>query len=409
MSDRVVLTKIDDRVEVTASRTAIDADDFRIEVDGKVLGGWMSARVTAGIERCPRDFDFTTTEKFASDSNSIVCKPGQDCVVWLGKDKVVTGFVNRYRVSISARSHTISLSGRGLCQDLVDCAGEWPGQQITASSVLDVARKLIEPYADSGLTVRGDKGLSIGQPDSAVIPQLNLMLGETAWDVIERLCRISGLLAYEDADGALVLSRLEQTDAKGPTGWKAERAANGFREGVNVVSAAVTFADDGRYSEYQAYIFAFNPVLELDKVQNLIATYNDPGVKRHRRHITLLEQGHALAYENAKKRAAWEASRRWGRSMSVHVTTDSWRDKAGALYRPRTLVPVDLPSLKIVNQMWLISEVTYRKDVNGTACDLVLSPPEAFSVQPTLPSYGIPLELIEEMNRTRGRTTAKAG
>jgi prophage tail gpP-like protein len=238
---------------------------------------------------------------------------------------------------------------------------------------------------------------------------VNLMRGETAWEVIERLCRISGLLAYEEADGALVLSRLEQSDAQGPTGWKAERAANGFQEGVNVVAASATFSDDAKFSEYQAYLFAFNPVLELEKVQNLIATYPDSSVKRHRRHITLLEQGHALAYENAKKRAAWEASRRWGRSMQVRITTDSWRDKSGALYRPRTMAPVDLPSLKIVNQMWLISEVTYRKDANGTACDLVLAPPEAYSVQPTLPSYGIPLELIEEMNRTRGRTTAKAG
>jgi prophage tail gpP-like protein len=71
----------------------------------------------------------------------------------------------------------------------------------------------------------------------------------------------------------------------------------------------------------------------------------------------------------------------WGRSRAVTLTTDSWRDSDGKLYAPNSLVPVNLPSLKIVGQSWLISEVTYRKGENGTQCDLVLMPPPGVQCQ----------------------------
>jgi len=382
-------------VVITGSRAAIDDDDVTIAIGDRELSGWTGVRVTAGMERCPRDFDLSATEFYPGEANAIICKPGDECTVFLGKDKVVTGYLNRYGASLSARGHSVTLSGRGMCQDLVDCAAEWPGQQISAASVLDVAKKLAEPY---GVTVTGDRGLSVGRPDSAIIPQMNLMLGETPMQVIERLCRISSFLAYEQADGSLLLTALEQTGAGGvgPTAWKAGRAASGFEEGVNVQSASVQFSDDQKFNEYRAYLFAFSPKLELlTEDDNLLVTISDPSVKRTRRHVTLVEQGHGLAVDNAKKRAAWEAARRWGRGQRLQLTTDSWRDSAKKLYTPQTFVSLSLPTLKIVDQQWLISEVTYRKDANGTACDLVLMPPEAFSVQPTLPNFGMPLELAQ--------------
>ena len=71
-----------------------------------------------------------------------------------------------------------------------------------------------------------------------------------------------------------------------------------------------------------------------------------------------------------------------GRSMQVHLSTDSWRDSEGTLYEPNTLVDIDLPGLKLKPKTWLIADVTYMKDEQGTRADLVIMPPQAFYQEP---------------------------
>ena len=86
-----------------------------------------------------------------------------------------------------------------------------------------------------------------------------------------------------------------------------------------------------------------------------------------------------------RQRADWERSRRSGRSRRLQLVTDGWRDSAGKLYQPNTLVPLDFPALKLAPTTWLISDVTYKRDANtGTTCELVIMPPTAFEVQPIL-------------------------
>jgi prophage tail gpP-like protein len=54
------------------------------------------------------------------------------------------------------------------------------------------------------------------------------------------------------------------------------------------------------------------------------------------------------------------------------------------LWTPNTLVPLWLPTLKLPDAVWLISEVTYHRDENGTTADLIIMMPEAFLPQPIL-------------------------
>ena len=170
-------------------------------------------------------------------------------------------------------------------------------------------------------------------------------------------------------------------------------AASGFEEGVNVVDATFSYTMDQRYSTYEAYRIAFDPYQDAGNSGNLISTTLDDGVPRFRKKVIIAEQGSQLGVNNASDRAAWEMGRRWGRSHSLRLTTDSWRDSAGTLYAPNSLAPVDIPSLKLSGVLWTISEVTYRKGPDGTLCDLVLMPPSAFAVQPTLPANLLPRDV----------------
>lgn len=308
------------------------------------------------------------TELYPDEVSTFVVQPGDACVVKLGGDVAITGYVDRFAPMFAPGQHSIRVSGRSKCADLVDCAAEWPGGQISGADVLSVARKLALPYGAPGMEITvsapGAKGLPI--------QTFNLSLGETPYEIIERLCRYSALLAYDDANGNLVLSQVGT-----------EQHASGFTQGLNVQSASIVYSMDQRYSEYMAFIQPIDTYADVGNAGNLIATMPDPYVARHRRKVIIAESGDA-DFAVATKRAIWEAKRRMGRSFQLRLTVDSWRDSAGVLWTPNMLVPVELPALKLEKKMWIISEVSYKRDAGGTTADLTIMPPEAFDVRPFL-------------------------
>jgi prophage tail gpP-like protein len=340
-------------------------DDLTLTVGNQIISGWLEVRVTRGIERCPSDFEISLTERFPGQAAAVSVKPGDKCEVKIGADVAVTGYVDVYSPSISAAGHSIRVCGRGKCQDLVDCAAEWDGGQITGSSVLQIAAKLASAYED--LQVR-----SQAEDVGPQIPQINLILGETAWEIIERVCRFRGLLAYEAADGNLFLGNVGTA-----------QAGSGFTEGVNVQGAQMEFSIAQRYSEYQALLVSMDHLGDTGQGGNLRGIAKDEGVLRNRKMMIIAEYGDSGG-DVVARRAQWESARRLGRSNCLRLTTDSWRDATGALWEPNTLVPIDLPSLKVVGQSWLISEVTYKKDEDGTTTDLTIMPREAFMPQPVV-------------------------
>jgi len=351
-----------------------DTDDLSLVVGGLTISGWNSLRVTRGIERCPSDFEFTMTERYPGELSAAVITPGDACQVKLGNDVVVTGYVDRFAPSYAASGgsaqHSIQVSGRGKCADLVDCAAEWSSNQMSGVSALAIAQKLCKPY--TGLSAS-----AIG-PVGAAIPQFNIMWGETAFEIIERVCRYRALLVYDAPDGNLVLS-----------GVGTQKAACGFQEGVNVQSASIVFSADQRYSEYVVRRMNTDNLAGTGIGGDILQTFPDPQIKRHRRRYIIAENGDTAGADVALQRGAWEASRRAGRSSQVRLTTDNWRDSAGVLWTPNTLVKLELPSLHIATAEWLISEVSYKRDDAGTTAELIIMPPEAFNVEPLLlfPSF----------------------
>ena len=358
-------------------------DDLSLIINGAVISGWETIRVTRGIERFPSDFSVEMTERYPGEAQSYfdVMQSGDAVTVKLGADTVLTGYVDRFIPTYTPNQHSITVSGRSKCMDLVDCSAEWPGGQIGNASVKDIATKLAKPYNIKVKQITPDKVVQdyAGPNSSAIIPQFNLNYGETPYEIIEQVCRYMTLLAYDSVDGNLVLSQAGSA-----------KMASGFKEGVNVQRATMSFAMDQRFSDYQVMRMGFDVFGDLGDGGNLISTSKDPGVTRHRLKYIISEGGN-LGDNIASQRGQWEAARRYGRSQVLTVKCDSWRDAAGTLWEPNTMAPVDMPGMKLHGKMWLISEVTYFRDNLGTSADLVLMPPSAFTVQPDF--LRVPLDL----------------
>jgi prophage tail gpP-like protein len=337
--------------------TPITDTTVKLILNNVEIAGWTEVRITRGIERLPSDFELGLTELYPDEAKAVVVTPGDSCVIKIGARTVLTGYVDKYIPSYGPDGHSIRVSGRGKCQDLVDCSAEWQTSQISSATADDIASNLASAY---GITVSCDESLLL------MVPQFNIMLGETAFEVIDRVCKYSGLLAYDGVDGNLILSRVGTT-----------AHSSGIFEGKNVTSASVEYSMNQRYQTYIGWLNA------IDRIggnsygptnESGIAT--DTAVLRNRKKFVIAEA--VAGYQNLLvQRVNWEMNRRNGRSKVARVKVDSWLDSSGTLWTPNNLVAVYLPMLKLADTndqplQWTIGEVSYVTNEEGTAAELTL-------------------------------------
>ncbi len=343
------------------------SDELSLIIGGKIISGWDQVRVTRSIERLPSDFDLSLMDFYPGDPAQQLVKPGDPCIVKIGTDPVLTGYVDRWAPMISSSRHEVRAVGRSKCQDLVDCSAEWPNNVISNANSLQIAQRLARPY---GVTVSSDV------TDMEPVPQFTLNWGESSQEVIDRISRWAALLYYDLPDGGLFMTRVG-----------AKKASSGVEQGVNIQDAAYQSSMDERYSNYTGVSMSTNVLTEVAGNTGYssvtLATATDPEAKsmRYRNHIVIVEST-MLSHNKAQDCINWEMNRRYGRSKQLQVTVDSWRDSSGTLWTPNTLIPITLPIFGLGNALWLLSEVTYLKDDRGSVAQMVLMPPEAFTVQP---------------------------
>lgn len=349
-------------------------DEISIRLSGggaqTILTGWQKVQITTGIERVPPSFELTYTEPLPGDALSVAAR-GMACVLSIGSDPVITGYVDRVIDRMTATEHVLTLSGRGMSEDLVDCAAVWQGAVFNNVTALDMGTKLGSPY---GVVVVTDES------DLVRLPQIIVNLGETAFEAIDRVCKLSGLLAFEQPNGTLLLTRVGTA-----------QAASGFQQGMNVQEASIDNSMDQRFSDY-TIVYPGNQVFgDIGDAPLTTYSYQDTGVPRYRqKYVELLSNSLGVAgsgvesgIDLTKQQAMWEMNRRIGRSQVVRVTADSWRDSGGTLWTPNTLADVKLPALKVPKTQLLIGEITFKLGLDtGTTVEVELMPPAAFDIEP---------------------------
>jgi prophage tail gpP-like protein len=367
-------------------------DTLTLTVGNQVLTGWQGVSVTRPLQGIPASFDLDVTEKFPNTPD-IDVQPGQPCTVQIGSDLVLTGYVDRYAASIGPGSHSIRISGRSKSEDLVDCSAVFgditqPGFQQINGTTLAIVEQLATPY---GITVKTSAG------DGVTIPQFNILLGETPWEIIDRITRYSQMIVYDQPDGSIMLAKVGTASM-----------ASGFSLGDNVEQGDVTFSMDGRFSEYEGHLtsvltFGTEAGVNTPDVGKIV---KDEGVPRFRKRYVISEQfvnGRDIVYD----RAVWEMNKRKGQSYQFNVVCDSWRDSAGKLWEPNWLAPIQASALKLRNANYIIASVTYQRDQNGQHGHLTLMPPEAFFVEPSGPLGIVTVEGVTHANPTSPNADAK--
>jgi prophage tail gpP-like protein len=362
-----------------ATYTTASGGDVSIVINGcSKIAGWQTVEINRSVELIPNHFMLTMTEEFSNDPTRRIVNPGDHCQVFIGPDLVITGYIDRYEGAIGANRHDVRIIGRGLCEDIVDCSADiidtpMRGGAATATGAVDLAVQLCQ-NSKFAITVTCPF-LDLAGP----ILTFQVQLGETPYEIIERVARYQGYLVFEDEKGQLVLDRVPPAT---------QAMASGFAQGVNVEQASLSSGYDERFSEITVLWSTTDGLSEGAKVSPTIRRSHgvvDNGLQalgRFRpRLVPSTQSDNSPTF--GQRMAEWEMTRRIGRSQAVHITCDSWRDQKGKLWTPNWFAVVTLPALKLVNNNWVIVSVVFRKDQNGTHADLVLMPPGALSLEPS--------------------------
>jgi prophage tail gpP-like protein len=120
--------------------------------------------------------------------------PFQQCTVSIGGDPVLTGCIDNYLPEAEADRRAVRVTGRGKTGDVVDCTPDIAGGQF-ARYKLDAIARLFK----IGVVVQTD----VGEP----FPDATIERHETGFAFLERLCRLRSVLATDDEQGRLVLTR----------------------------------------------------------------------------------------------------------------------------------------------------------------------------------------------------------
>jgi len=337
-------------------------NEVTLRVNGTDFKGWLEVEIVAGIERQARDFSLAITRNWpgATDIPRRV-RPGDVCEVWIGSDKLLTGYVDATPISYDSRQVSVGVKGRSKTADLVDCSanfgkGQWRGRKIES-----IAKDLAAVYG-IGIITEVDTGNAIAEHQ--------IQPGETVFESLSRMLALRQLLSTDDADGNLVLVN---PGSGGRAGTALELGKN-----IKTADAALDYKD-----VYGTYICKGQRAgTDLDAAENIAESASqatDKNVKRPR--TLILTQTGQVTTQMCRDRVNYEALYRAAKALETTYTVQGWRQQDGSLWLPNQLVRVRDGVIGFDDDM-LIIEVAYRISGSGTTASIKVGPPAGYIPSP---------------------------
>ncbi len=318
--------------------------------NGMVFDGFEQVRVTAAINEAVREFQIETTEL----PGEFKFPPGTAIEIRSNGDLLVKGYVNTYQTSGEAKSHQISIKGRGKGQDFVDSSAEHDTGNFEDKDAGEIAAAL-DRY---GIGIKSKIKLDR-------VPYWQLAPGETAFQTIERILRQEGATMMGEADGSISIVNASV----------AEPHFGMLIEGQNIKSWQVSLTDGSKHSNY--IVKGQNRRGTGSAALRIREEARDGTVRRNRQRVILSETDTTSA--KAKKRAQHEKERAAGKSIKASVQVQGFRDIHGKIYQPNKTIYVYSPILMHLVREMLIERVEFSQhNRSGSLTQLTLVDPRAY-------------------------------
>lgn len=346
------------------------ADEVSLFVGGLRYGGWKSVRITRSIESIAGSFALDVSDRWGNNDPWPIAE-GDVCRVEIDGAVVISGYIDRRRISATDSSRTLSYTGRDRASALVDCSaivevGTVAKSKWTLTNV-DVAGVAAAIAKRHGIKVSVQAGLgALLTKNKKIVMQP----GDTGFEVISKVAAAAGVLVVSDGAGGIVITRAGTT-----------RAAS-LVEKQNIKTAEVEY--DGTDRFYRYLISSQIPGTDdaAGEFTRIQAEAFDPGVTRTDR-VLLIRPDKGYSLVESRARADWEARTRAAKSERVSITVQGWKQPNGELWPINARTRVRASDLVGVDGDMLISQVEFSiANDGGRMTQLSLVRPDAFTPEP---------------------------
>lgn len=336
------------------------SDVISMLVEGKRFTSHKSITISRSLEALCGSFSFPSFDQWAVGEVDWEIVPGS-VVQFLVNDLLfMTGYVDKVEPSVDATSHTVTVSGRDMTCDLVDCSAPVSPGTWRNLTLYQIAKILAEPY---GISVQyktdlGEKFVEITNKGS-----------ETVYELLSRLATSRNLLLLTDFVGNLVI------DSTG-----AYRAEESLVLGKNVLSVQGTYDFSNRFSHYEC---RGNTKTQGEgwgaATISVSGKARDDEVLRYR--PLIIQGSDILTRGDAERKAKWASRVRAAKASRWNFTLMKLLQNSGALWAPNLLVDCEVDAFGLSAEL-LIVGVTYSQSESGTTTNLTLSLPDSYEAEP---------------------------
>jgi len=330
---------------------------IEFKVDDLIFVGWTDVQITRNMNQATSTFSVKTTEHPENTANLV---SGSKCEISYEGQTILTGIVDSINLAYDDKSHTLSVSGRSLTKDLVDCS-VLPPFQFSNMSVGRLVTALATYYNVAVIDQSGDL--------SRIANFQTAASGESCFVAIERAAELKALRITDDPQGNLVLTQTGTIKSK-----------NTIDPNVRILSADMSLDESRRYSKITIKGQS-KPTDDWHgtRASTISASAYDENVIRHRELI--IKASNDVSQEDAQKLAEWEIASRASNAMQLTYTLQGWTGSAGELWYENQLVSVDDPVLGIQTE-YLITQVDYAFSKSGSKVKLELADPDTYIPRP---------------------------
>lgn len=339
-----------------------------LKVNGTIFSGWKSVSIKRSIKSIVGEFSLTYTDVWNYNSTPWRIRQGDKCEVYIDSDLVCTSYIDAVEPSISAEQKTLSVRGRDITADLVDCSTDIKQVEFKNLKADSIIQALAKPF---GLTV-------VSEVDPGPVFNVwTIQRTETPFENMAKIAQKRGLLLVSNAAGQLVI-----------TSVRGQKSGSPVIQGQNAKEVSGSFDSSKRFSRYKIQTQASGAVIADDEdadVESFITgvegSAEDLVVKRYRPIIIKMDNSGSEA--DARKRAQWEATIRAAESSQVTAVVQGWRQADGKLWAPNLICKTTSEWCGIDDEL-LIDEVEYSIDDDGTITRLHMVPPTSYLPQPKI-------------------------
>ncbi len=336
------------------------SNDFDLIVGGKSYSGWKSVSVNRSIDSLAGGFTLEVSDRWGPEEPWPI-REEDPCRLELGGSTVIDGYIDKRSLSASAKSRTLTYSGRDRAAAMVDSAPVLSKWTYRKTNLADFARAIAEPF---GVDVTVQTGLVLPP-----IPKISIAPGDTAFEVIRKAADDQACLVITDGRGGILITRAGTS-----------RAA-ALIEGENILEATVDYDGAGRFYKY--VIASQTPATdETAGSTSTLAEAYDEGVQRKDRVLMItVEKGYSVA--DARRRLDWEMRIRAERGETASATVVGWTQPDGSPWPVNAVTYLKAPRLVGADGDVRIAAVSNSISEQGRITVLKLVRPDSLTPEPT--------------------------